>query len=1410
MKRYLKYIFLSLVSAALAVSCLEELEPTPSLIQTDDITVLVPRVKSFTNQYVTKAGYSDEEDVITILKVLVFNDEGALVHTQDMPADTRSLTLNKSMLNSPDHKGKLSNATVVMLANIDLSLLKKADGTPVQSSLTSLTLDDLANSTYYPEKNIILSSELGTGFKGFPMIGGKSVDLTPTSETNQQDHVVIDLKILFAKIEFKINVEQGSENQGEGMQFTLNSWAVNNVSRATTLAVPTNNGEPVRDFMGNIPDEENVATADEATASSEYTTTAKSGSLPETKTTTLNGSPLRFTFYMAESRYNPGTYTYPINDLHESFKQQFKPEVATTQGGSPAVGMASYVQLEGAYKDYRGTSWDVDYTIYLGKNSYDNFHVDRNSNYKNIISIKGIRDRQSGSYGEGDDAGDVWIDHRVNVEYNDSGADDHVTITRETLIDSHIEVRPLRVRWANNQDGQNPYSFARIHLPYYTEDNGTTWSQRDEATAAKKNWIGIERGNKTSSLYCKDGVSKGKRRYFTSSLIKDLNTKVGDTDIETHNGVDFILLENDDCAWIYIDEYIYEDGASTIATKNRMAKIIVDFCTTSNDKLNIIKQEEYVLYQQPIININQDNKTYYIENYEEYLHSYDSHDRYNIGTSPTDYTGQGMKWGFVGSKVSKSQYVVNSSAITGSWESFWEGITNPSNGNPYNFFHSKDSESEPGFTVQGNNQTAIELKDNTGLNFTYTASEQNGITISSMGEMPDNAYQYCLSKNKFTEAVEGEEHTMMIHWYLPDVYELTDIFAAGGSLLAQDSYYWSSQAGYDISSAKTYIYEDPSNARAVSVSGNEGKPRKDKHRIRCVYDRTGKEALMSSRTPEGIGGLIKIPMTVSGDGFFNYSGWFAELQKDENTKTYDEPTYKFPKNDEFEEGTDDRTNADNDFAAEWIDGVHYYSKNPLTEWGKVSWNNTTYYSIIHPDKWPGLTKNVTNAITNIELLETLGNLFGIDALAIESSTPKTDTRIVTSRTGNKIEVLPTNEELARVPLDHNEDTENTMTISFSGGKNTSHSPGYQYHMEDPTAAKIKTYTKYWDPPKYSTAQFESDKKTYSAPEREVSYTDSEVKKKIDDEFSSLLGALVDSERFTYLSHTSTPITTRSIYSYASASAARNAATTYFNEVINVNGEYKAISNSNISTPSQSVQLCSYTYTYKKEKRDWFEGSIWPPKLPGWGSWYDNGTGTGSGTFSKTLYSYVITYQKPDGTYYKYISGTGGWSEEGEPDIKTGAEAALETVDALTFYAGNSFTINTNTTTDSDGKTYEHYIRSIKVNYDSSTITEGDTYLRFVAGVDYLPSNDEEPAQMTYLDGDNGWSKWVSNSNDKTVTLRTVIYDKSAGGIFNWLNPSFSHTDPGGNGYWSDSGWNYYRDESLVIKSLEIRLESVPL
>ena len=189
---------------------------------------------------------------------------------------------------------------------------------------------------------------------------------------------------------------------------------------------------------------------------------------------------------------------------------------------------------------------------------------------------------------------------------------------------------------------------------------------------------------------------------------------------------------------------------------------------------------------------------------------------------------------------------------------------------------------------------------------------------------------------------------------------------------------------------------------------------------------------MSSRTPEGIGGLIKIPMTVADNGFFNYNGWIEELElDDETTKPYEDIEYKFPKNDEFAEGTADRTNADNDFSGSVINGVHYYSKNPLDPniWaGALAKYTNEYYTLIHEKKWPGLTENITKPVTDLGWLENIANNLGISAICTLTDTPKTDTKIVTTRKGEQIEQIPTNDEMANVPLNHNEDTAKPSTM----------------------------------------------------------------------------------------------------------------------------------------------------------------------------------------------------------------------------------------------------------------------------------------------------------------------------------------------------------------------------------------------
>ena len=145
--------------------------------------------------------------------------------------------------------------------------------------------------------------------------------------------------------------------------------------------------------------------------------------------------------------------------------------------------------------------------------------------------------------------------------------------------------------------------------------------------------------------------------------------------------------------------------------------------------------------------------------------------------------------------------------------------------------------------------------------------------------MPENAYQYCLSKNKF-EVVGMEEVRMTLNWYLPDTYEMQAILAASHSGASYvdidaDAFYWSSQPSFDTELI-TFRNEDIENARAVSAQGISDLPRKNQNRIRCVYAKQGitlDEEAMEDRVPDGIGGNYNVVMRAWDNGsigYFNY------------------------------------------------------------------------------------------------------------------------------------------------------------------------------------------------------------------------------------------------------------------------------------------------------------------------------------------------------------------------------------------------------------------------------------------------------------------------------------------------------------------------------------------------------------
>ena len=888
MKRYLSTLFLVFITGFLAISCVNEMDLSETITDPDVVAILVPRVKGFANQYVTKSEYAAEEQKISSVSLLVFNNSGNLVFNQEQTVNNNNvptITLKKSMLESPAQRAFLDKSTVVMMANIDLSDFKKTDGTDLAID-EHLTLTAFLSANLHLDAGKTVITSLTDAFNGFPMMGIESqVNLSAASS---QSSIEVSLEILYAKVNFSIDVANGGENEGTGMQFLMSKYTINNVAKASRVALSTQNPE---------------------TPSADYDYTGAAFSVDQNKTATLTSNPVTFTFYVAETRYKPAadlSGIYPgtdwvtqdnaldvkgfdannpnhqrqlngINYKYDSYAQHYKPQVADKDGGQPGKGLAAYVTLHGTYTDYRGKAWTVKYKIYLGKNNATNFQVDRNSEYTNHITIKGIRNSSDLANGE------VWIDHRVDASVNGDDASKHVKITRETIIDSHIEVRPLRVQW---EEGK--YYCVRLYLP--TNEDGSLI-----------NWIGVERFTgencQGSTQYCyQNNKSIGKRRYFTQNLIEELQANEGEFGIQIDEQKrKYINLFNQECAWIYFDENTTDN--------DRQADIKLDFI--AYDGSTTIAAYTYKVTQQGLSTVsikNADNSESILryESYEEYLHSYDPIDQYDLSTSPYDYTKQGLAWGLNEVPLS-SEYVVSAAPLD-PLDLGWVSVNFIERGwmdditSRYDYFHKNDAPSGNSyFTYTKSEGNWERLSCGTGLDFTERASIRVNpkITVVDMATMPTSAYQYCLSKNKFAADDEGNVQ-MTVNWYLPDVYELQAILtkikeeAVPGDFVT-DAFYWSSQPSRnstmlsDLPLIGQYLdnidfaAEDNANARAVSLSKDgtvtvQNTSRTTPNRIRCLYSPTGKPTDMDGRTPEGIGGKVTFVMKAlngNQEGHFN-------------------------------------------------------------------------------------------------------------------------------------------------------------------------------------------------------------------------------------------------------------------------------------------------------------------------------------------------------------------------------------------------------------------------------------------------------------------------------------------------------------------------------------------------------------
>lgn len=569
------------------------------------------------------------------------------------------------------------------------------NGFPMMGSLGNTTSTQDADGI----KLILKPTQTDTNVDGLPLVAGK-----PT------DNLEIPLKAMYAKFSFTITVKPDQEIVGnKAPRFDLLSYEVRNIA-ATVDSNSTTNA-----------DNDVIATSGEV---------SKSDYAQGARTTT-------FYFYLPERYLSPSKSIDEVlpSELknasaaeREKYQQRYKNKLVDGK-------KATYVTINGKYTDHQGHIYDVDYNIYLGGNNYDDFNILRNTHYDNSVTIRGI----SASNDQASNGGAISIDHRVTVNRSTPLV---VNLRRESMLDAHFEVRPLRLRLV----GEN--------IPIGT--SATVKVLDEKGTDAAPDWIRLEASGGTSNHITTEGASKGKRKYFTTDLVTN-TLKDNGKEVTVNN-----LNGSNQTVWIYVDE--------NTTTTSRIAIVRVSYAGVDKD---------YKIVQHGLHKVTgaDSGKDYYIEEYEEYLYNYDAEDSY--GQIKTE----GMQWGLNGEQLSNkyNSFTINES--NDQWNAYLKTTDVPK----YDFYIKKY---DSGVVTECG---ATKIREFAGQEFTSEIVSSAGIEYLTMDKQATSAVQYCYNRNK-----RNSDGSVNVEWYLPSADELEDFIVPAYSTFHefQENYYWTSQPAY--------------------------------------------------------------------------------------------------------------------------------------------------------------------------------------------------------------------------------------------------------------------------------------------------------------------------------------------------------------------------------------------------------------------------------------------------------------------------------------------------------------------------------------------------------------------------------------------------------------------------------------
>ena len=767
MNKILKYILVFSFITACAVSCLGELDRDK--MNESEVTFVARMTDySYRNVETKSLNLSKFETEVKSIYFIVFDSEGRRIALKEGNIGSMSVEFSS--------EEPYKDATVCCLANMRQSFVRD----------TLLTLSDLYNTHY----EVSYAPIEETGCVGIPMFedGTYAIPMVGTVERLDfsvigADPYPISLRRLFSKVVVNFGLNLGNEISSEEKPFfRFKEYTVSNLPKYVRLAEVEEETD-YREFVKP----QTIVMADEKLYD--------------------KAKPYTFVLYMPESDIQPRiTPEIAGQDWYINKDQRYKPVLAEGLD-------AACVSLSGSYLptgEGNQVGYDLKYDIYLGENNFDSFSLRRNVLYNNDVTIRGFA-------GVGWDAD---VDHRVDVEVNGF----IVGFERTALLDSHYEVRPLRVRFDDKFDTKGEVCIEVLNA--------------DDVDGEIPSWVRLERPTTTGGVYCDNST---KRRYFTGDLVSEVLAESGK--VVTYNPLaSEAELRGEVPVWVYIDEY---SAASSdyFNTDARRARIRVGYRNTKGETLYY---QDYIISQRAVYPVKVGSlnmRTYGMEFHEEYLHNYDViPDFDNVSESETK-SKQGLVWGLDDIQISRNKRSVYTDdvkvtdvAVTALGfdlpmssiqsvaalfpSSTLASVMNLQIGQAqgvlpyYDFYNTSDSESVnvPSLAVRDYEgyDMNVEIIHNLLLNNSSKPSAK--LNAIPMNEDELSVIAYCYNKNKrdadgnVATLVPGQDsliNTSNLHWYAPSISEIEDIVKNARSLedefsVFADNLYWSCQPSYDL------------------------------------------------------------------------------------------------------------------------------------------------------------------------------------------------------------------------------------------------------------------------------------------------------------------------------------------------------------------------------------------------------------------------------------------------------------------------------------------------------------------------------------------------------------------------------------------------------------------------------------